>query len=145
MDCKETQPRLSAWIDGALDTVEDTLIRAHIERCLTCGKEANTLKKLSILLRRSQDKDLSRGFRARLMAQLLQREREQQPLRILMGMKLGWIIGISREVPVIDRSRAVLTYTEYRHGIHHPFVPSGEDQDRIRSIEVPLAWLQHRR
>lgn len=145
MDCKDIQPRLSAWIDGALDHAEDTLIRAHIETCPTCGKEAEALKKLSVLLRRSQDRDLSRGFRARLMAQLLQREREEQPLWILIGMKIGWIIGTSRGIPVIDRSRAVLTYAEYRRSARHLFVPSGEDRDRIRSIEIPHSWLHQRR
>ena len=143
MDCREARRRLSEWVDEELDDVEDGLVRSHIERCLTCREEAKALRKLSALLRRSQDEDLSPDFRARLMAQLLQRERDRQPLWMLTGTRLGWIIGTSYGAPVADCSKAVLTYPEYRHGTHHPVVPPGED--RIRSLEIPLPWLHHRR
>ena len=142
MNCKEVRHRLSEWIDGELDDAEGTLIRSHTETCSSCREEAKALRRLSALLRRSQDENVSSEFRPRLMAQLLQRERGKQPLWILTGMRLGWIIGTSYGVSA-DCSKAVLTYPEYRPRTYRPSVSSGED--RIRSLEIPLPWLQHRR
>ena len=143
MDCKDIQDNLSAWVDGALTEAEAQRIRDHVSSCPVCAKEAEALERISVLLRRSQDAELTPGFRSRLMAELLQREREKLPLYFFSGMRVGWETGAAPVgVPVTDGSVPVRNYREYSHRFDAPSVPPRAQEDTVRYMEIPPTYFE---
>lgn len=51
MNCRFVQSRLSAYVDCELTGNEQQAIRAHLEHCLECSREYETLRKTKSLIR----------------------------------------------------------------------------------------------
>ena len=116
MNCEEVRDNLPAWMDEELDDLMTQNINAHVDQCPNCAREADTMRRLSALLQKSSDEDPPAGFRSRLLANLLQEEKEKQPLYTTSGMSLSWTIGIvTRGTGLLDSSTPVLNYSEYAH------------------------------
>lgn len=51
MNCRYVQSRLSAYLDVELSGVEQQLIRSHLEQCMECSDEFESLRRTKQLLR----------------------------------------------------------------------------------------------
>ncbi len=51
MNCRYVQSRLSAYVDCELTGHEQIAIRAHLEQCMECSWEYETLRQTKTLLR----------------------------------------------------------------------------------------------
>ncbi|OYT71309.1 MAG: hypothetical protein CFK49_03715 [Armatimonadetes bacterium JP3_11] len=51
MNCRYVQSRLSAYLDFELSGVEQQLIRSHLEQCIECSEEFESLRRTKELLR----------------------------------------------------------------------------------------------
>lgn len=46
MDCKDTQPKISEWIDQDLDHSDEALVQGHVELCKECSQLHHDLESL---------------------------------------------------------------------------------------------------
>jgi anti-sigma factor (TIGR02949 family) len=114
MVCAAAPDQLSAWVDGELDPSERQQVQAHLAQCPECAREVDVLRRLSALLGQIQAATPPPDFRSRLMARLLQREKDRQYLYVLTGMNLSWTVGPGPPAWLpADQSRPVLNYEEY--------------------------------
>ena len=68
MTCDETRDALSAYLDEALAPDERTLVDAHLEGCVACRRELETLRGTVALLQRVEPARAPVGFVDRVMA-----------------------------------------------------------------------------
>jgi anti-sigma factor RsiW len=55
LTCYRTRRRIGAYLDGALDEQASRVAAAHVAACATCGREADSLRRLRTMLRVSLD------------------------------------------------------------------------------------------
>lgn len=55
LTCYRTRRRIGAYLDGALDEQASRAAAAHVAACATCGREADSLRRLRTMLRVSLD------------------------------------------------------------------------------------------
>ena len=71
--------------------------------------------KLSELLKLSRDREVSPDFTAKLMTKLLQQERENTVMQVILGMQVGWVMGMASasQVRISTKTKTVYNYTDY--------------------------------
>lgn len=70
LDCKKVQPRISEYIDGAVDGDEAWSMRLHIDSCAVCSRIADELRGAASLLRDLPALAPSANFEAMLASRL---------------------------------------------------------------------------
>jgi anti-sigma factor RsiW len=70
MKCPQIQNQLSDYLDGALPLSRVAVVRAHLQTCPVCRKEADALDRTVKLLGQFENRRLSREFDARLFQRL---------------------------------------------------------------------------
>jgi anti-sigma factor RsiW len=53
LTCYFKRQRIGAYLDGALDASQDQSLAAHLERCGTCRAEADSLRRIKLMVSRS--------------------------------------------------------------------------------------------
>ncbi len=70
---------------------------------------------LSQLLKLSKDKEVSPNFMAKLMAKLLQQERENTMVQVMFSMQIGWVMGMAStsQVRISTKTKRAYNYADY--------------------------------
>ncbi|MBU7006757.1 DUF4349 domain-containing protein [Phosphitispora fastidiosa] len=85
MQCSEIRELLSAYIDGVLDTNENTAVKEHLRTCSECSRDLADLQETIRLLRSLGDIRPPEGFRQELRGKL-----EKEPLPAGSIKNLFW-------------------------------------------------------
>jgi hypothetical protein len=105
LDCKNVQPRLSEYIDGAVSGDEAWNIKLHVSSCAVCERVAEELSTTANLLRALPTLEPSAGFEAALAQRLA--DRALQPKRPSVWARLGEWWSVPRVRPAFTTSVAL--------------------------------------
>lgn len=85
MNCRYVQSRLSAYLDFELSGEEQQLIRSHLEQCMECSAEFESLRRTKQLLRQMPVVKPQSG-----PEQVLMRVRQAPPVAPRPAMRFRW-------------------------------------------------------
>ncbi len=70
---------------------------------------------LSELLKFSKDRDVSPEFTTKLMNKLLQQERETNVTHVMLGVQVGWVMGVASasQGSISTKTKPAYTYADY--------------------------------
>ena len=76
MECKTVKRNISRWVDGELEATQKADIEGHLQRCVSCHKEAEAFQALNPFLRQTGDPvESSRGFDTVFWAKVAERQK----------------------------------------------------------------------
>ncbi len=77
MNCEETQPLLSAYLDGQVDETQRRTVEAHLSTCAHCRADAAALRQTIASIGSLSSVEPPPGFSQRVMAQVREEARER--------------------------------------------------------------------
>ena len=84
MECKTIKRNISRWIDGELEATQKADIEEHLQRCVSCQKEASAFQALGPFLRQTVAPiEPSRGFDTVFWAKVNDRQRTPWLVKLL--------------------------------------------------------------
>jgi hypothetical protein len=81
VQCSEAKSRMSACLDGELDTESSLAMASHIEQCETCRGDLAEFQSIDAMIQRLPKIEVSKGFSTQLVA----RAREWDTLAVGKG------------------------------------------------------------
>ncbi|MBC8104888.1 MAG: zf-HC2 domain-containing protein [Cytophagales bacterium] len=90
LDCKKIQPRLSEYVDGALDGETTWSLKRHLSSCAVCSQVESDLRGTSSLLRSLPEAGPSLDFEARLAKRLADQVLEPRRAPLLDRLRDWW-------------------------------------------------------
>lgn len=98
MNCKETENRLQAFLDGDLDAIRSRQIRAHLGQCGKCAALKRDFESLAQLAKETPAARTPEDFEIRLRQQMATRQ-VRRPIWTQRGAPLTW--GAAAAVTVL--------------------------------------------
>jgi hypothetical protein len=89
MNCRYVQAHLSAYVDMELTGAEQQRIRAHLECCMECSAEYETLLRMKHLVRRLPTMQPPRGAEV-ILRRLIEYRAQQAPRRYRLWQTRWW-------------------------------------------------------
>lgn len=71
MTCRSVEFRLSAYLDGELTGAEMLAIGRHLADCMACSSEADSIRRLKMMVGLQNELEPESGFEDRLVAHVL--------------------------------------------------------------------------
>ena len=107
MHCKNLKNRLSAYLDGELDSRTSSQIALHLEECSSCKLDVENLRKVNTFWEAEEPMPTDPYFLVRLRARLREQERNLPvafnvwrwleralvPVTVLAGLAFGIFLG----------------------------------------------------
>lgn len=142
MDCRRVEERLSDHLEGALDSVIDAEVRAHIEGCDGCRELRGAMSEVIEALRDAPEMEPSADLAARVAAAVLRAGRPRKPRRIGLPSFTGlppWVLATAALLAL-----ALSTGLVTASGGKGPLGHTGRLAQRVSAVGIYIAEKKDR-
>jgi hypothetical protein len=142
VECRRVEERLSDHLEGALDSVVDAEVRAHIEGCEPCRELRGAMSEVIEALRDAPDMEPSADLAARAASAALRAGRARRPRRIGLPTFTGlppWVLATAA-VLALALSTGLVTASGGKGPLGH----TGRLAQRVSAVGIYIAEKKDR-